>query len=418
MNPPLAIATPAELGQLLALAYAGPLKPVMVDGRPAERRVIVTGIEQLIPLGSWSVTVRQAITAFALLLSLAATASAVEPWQPDNWSRYTRYKRAEYTQAIAHYSDGRLSIEKVPRSSLERKYQVPGGLEHATAWRSDIYRLAKAPEQPLRPIPVLNSFGNYQHEQGYYRAWRDGSRFVDVLTNTATGRVFEVRVAIKGRDRPGEWHRFVDFRDVSQQPPGYRRVRSSECRSCHDEAGSGKYGLGLVPGSDTVISHPFESLEPVVTFANEERPVKKGMLAIAAVAALTLPASAQEPAGGRYEWKNGEGGKTWLWDQQDQRYVGIYYEAWRGYYVIPVFLDTPPTQPPIPLPAGIPVAEPAPAQPKAKVTPPPAPTPPAPVFRSKTTAVFRPQTIVQYVAPTVSYAPTAVQRAGIAGCST
>ena len=168
---------------------------------------------------------------------------------------FVPYKSATVTQQI-YTSNGRPRIDWVSRTQLERKWQVPGGLDGVTGWRSDLYQKQTGWQWTER-MPVLNSFGYYQYEVGYTRAYDDGSMFLDILTNTATGKVFEIRVAEKRR---GRWIRSVDYRDIDQRPAGYKRVRSRDCRTCHEQAGTGNYAGPLVPGNDTVISAPFRGV--------------------------------------------------------------------------------------------------------------------------------------------------------------
>ena len=169
--------------------------------------------------------------------------------------QFKRYKSAKYTQRIA-VTNGRDTILPIRRASLLEKWRVPGGLEGVKGWKSDLYSWADG-EAWVGNISVLNSLGYFQSNRGWKRSYSDGSEFLDVLTNTGTGKVFEVRKAVK---KDGQWQRFTTYRDAAQRPKGYAGP-PKDCRSCHSEAGTGGYAEGLVPGGDTVISHPFEALE-------------------------------------------------------------------------------------------------------------------------------------------------------------
>lgn len=168
-----------------------------------------------------------------------------------------RYKRAQYTQEIAVTND-RDRITPVHRLALDPKWHQSGGMEGVTAYRSDLYRLFPfEPRAYVGNIGVLNSFGHIQQNRGWRREFPDGTRFDDVLSNTETGKVFEHRMATKSA---GVWTRKVIFRDEAHRPAGYVGLTQT-CSSCHDAAGSGGYAVGLVPGSDTVLSFPFSALE-------------------------------------------------------------------------------------------------------------------------------------------------------------
>jgi len=157
-------------------------------------------------------------------------------------------------------SNNASAIQRVHRSALLPKWQVPGGMENVVGWRSDLYKIIPTDRGRTWQgmIPVLNSFGYFQHELGHLRSYPDGTVFFDVLSNAETGKVFEHR---ERRKSAGEWTSQVVFRDRSQYPPGYKGLRGQTCFSCHSEAGTGGYSTGLVPGGDTVLSDPFPGLE-------------------------------------------------------------------------------------------------------------------------------------------------------------
>ena len=167
-----------------------------------------------------------------------------------------RYKSARYTQAIYTLNNGP-AIDPVDRGLLKEEWQVPGGMEGVHGWKSDLYKFVPDGWQRewQQRKPVRNSFGNFQYELGFHRAYPDGTFFVDALSHN--GRPFEVRVREKN---DGQWTSYIAWKDVNARPPGYAGL-TKKCAECHNQAGSGEYGVGLVPGADTVISDPFDGLE-------------------------------------------------------------------------------------------------------------------------------------------------------------
>jgi hypothetical protein len=192
-----------------------------------------------------------------------------------------RYEPAKLTQSIFKWTGNPLGqIRGVSRSMTEEKYQVPGGLVGVKGWRSELYRYTPKPSRewidftsvvngirlfdPKETMPKSQYESLYkdhptkgfskQSEVAHMREYPDGSEFDDVLINTETGKVFEHRVAQK---HDGQWERFVAYRDRSQMPSGYVPPKSKDCVTCHLEAGSGRYGKGMVPGGDTILSDPF-----------------------------------------------------------------------------------------------------------------------------------------------------------------
>lgn len=167
-----------------------------------------------------------------------------------------RYRSARYTQAIYTLNDAP-AIDPVDRGLLKPEWQVPGGMEGVHGWKSDLYRYIPDgwQRQWQQRKPVKNSFGTTQFELGFHRAYPDGTYFVDALSHD--GRPFEVRVREKN---DGVWTSYIAWKDVSARPPGYAGL-TKRCAECHNQAGSGEYGVGLVPGADTVISDPFDGLE-------------------------------------------------------------------------------------------------------------------------------------------------------------
>lgn len=130
---------------------------------------------------------------------VAEARSEVKSW-PAGLERplgFRKYQRARYTQAIA-VTSGFDSIDPVRRDRQEEKYVVPGGLVGVTGWKSDLYvKRGQHYDQWVGNIPVWNG-SNYQFNRGWKRNFYDGAEFMDVLTNTDTGKVFEIRMAVNG----------------------------------------------------------------------------------------------------------------------------------------------------------------------------------------------------------------------------
>ncbi len=165
-----------------------------------------------------------------------------------------RYKRANYTQEIAVTND-RDRITPVHRSKLVSKWHQSGGMEGVAGYHSDVYKLIPVGGWiGVTNIDVWNG-SNFQKNRGWTRSYPDGTTFYDILSKD--GEVFEAR---ERRKENGTWKSRVVFKDENHRPAGYAGLAVS-CASCHDEAGSGGYATGLVPGGDTVLSDPFEALE-------------------------------------------------------------------------------------------------------------------------------------------------------------
>lgn len=180
---------------------------------------------------------------------------ALWPWQVSFPAGLQTYQRARYTQSIATRND-RPAIDSVPRTRTLEKWQVSGGMEGLTGWKSTTYALIpKAHTQWTGYIQVKNSFGYFQPELGYLREFPNGTLFVDLLSHE--GKVFELRAAEK---QGGQWRRYVAFKDESARPAGYYGLKVT-CASCHSKAGQGDYAAPLNPGGDTVFSYPLKYLE-------------------------------------------------------------------------------------------------------------------------------------------------------------
>lgn len=178
------------------------------------------------------------------------------------------YRPARNTQRIAT-TNGAPTITPVPRAQVSTNRTdtkwlpgVPGGTDHLDRheFRSTLFKLVPFDDQHTTGLQVWNG-SNFQTELGWKRSYPDGTVFVDVLSNRLTGKPFEGRAREKV---DGEWQSYVFFRDRQARPAGYNGLRQ-QCASCHnnefDGPGSGGYALGMVPGSDTVVSDPFPALE-------------------------------------------------------------------------------------------------------------------------------------------------------------
>lgn len=169
----------------------------------------------------------------------------------------TPYNKAKFTQEIAVTND-RDRITPVPRTKLEAKWQISGGFEDHLAsgkvtsqqYKNDI---ASKPKVWVGDISVKNSLGYFQDNRGWKRQYSDGSKFLDVLS--IDGNIFEIRQRVKVN---GDWKSTIEYSN-DFKPKDYRKGLS--CSSCHDEAGTGGYASGLVPGGDGVLSDPFPALE-------------------------------------------------------------------------------------------------------------------------------------------------------------
>lgn len=195
----------------------------------------------------------------------------VSPYEPDVPAGATKYESAKYTQSISVLND-RDTIVAVPILSLpDTRWNQPGGLEGVTGYTTEKYRyVPEAPRRWLGNIGVRNSFGYTQQNRGLLRQYPDGTRFDEVLRNAGSGEVFEHRVRVK---REGRWLSEVYYRDESEYPKGYTGLKVS-CSSCHNEAGTGGYAVGLVPGGDTVLSDPLP-WELWLGYSPEDRPEGK-----------------------------------------------------------------------------------------------------------------------------------------------
>ncbi len=157
------------------------------------------------------------------------------------------YKSTHWTQSIYNIGE---ETDRVPRTVTEAKWHQSGGMLGIHGFTSTLYKTPERPREWLGRIWVKHSKGNTgQYEVGMKRSYPDGTRFIDRLKNEV-GDDFEVRLRFKEN---GLWRSKVIFSEHAKRPAGYDGLMQS-CASCHDEAGTGIYGNGLVPGGDTIIS--------------------------------------------------------------------------------------------------------------------------------------------------------------------
>ncbi len=187
------------------------------------------------------------------LVPLLATIAAGGGYVPDLPKESVPYTPAKYTQSLSQLREAGspffarktlpVRITDLPNTDWHQS----GGKHGIKGVFSVKYKTASAVSK-YAPISVLNQFGHYQSEYGIVRMYPDGARFDDVLWYK--GKVFEHRTRIKA---DGEWSSSTVFKDETARPPGYAGLKVT-CASCHNQAGQGKYGAGLVPGYDGVFS--------------------------------------------------------------------------------------------------------------------------------------------------------------------
>ncbi len=188
-----------------------------------------------------------------LIVTVAAGVVGAKPQSPPALpTGAVKFQGTVWTQSVSIVS-GRNSIVAVKRDTLEAHWRTSGGMVGVTGVTSDKYKLVPVGGKTwVDTIQVTNNLGYLQPARAIVRSYPDGSRFDDVLSYK--GRVFEHRVRIK---RNGAWRSSVIFTDIEARPPGYTGLKQS-CSSCHDQAGTGGYGTGLVPGGDGVIGDPLD----------------------------------------------------------------------------------------------------------------------------------------------------------------
>lgn len=181
---------------------------------------------------------------------------SLPPW-PDLLEGMEEYTRTKSTQRI--YNQGE-ETDRVSRFVTDQKWHQSGGMLGITGYKSRVYKFTPAPVRTFASrIWVKHSFATERNPSGQYevglnRSYPNGTRFIDRLTNSESGKDFEVRMLAKSNNK---WRAKVVFSDESERPAGYVGLKQT-CSSCHDEAGTGIYGDGLVPGGDFVISDEFD----------------------------------------------------------------------------------------------------------------------------------------------------------------
>lgn len=163
-----------------------------------------------------------------------------------------RYTPSTVTQRIA-VTNSRDTIQQAPIRDLESKWHGSGGMVGLTGWKSEKFKNQTVSVSRIADISVLNGLGYFQNNRGIVRTYPDGTRFDDVLSNDQ-GDVFEHRTREK---QDGRWKSQILFSNESARPKGYTGL-SVACSSCHNQAGTGGYATGLIPGGDTVLSDPLD----------------------------------------------------------------------------------------------------------------------------------------------------------------
>lgn len=238
-----------------------------------------------------------------MLMSEALPQCTLPPMLPQVTLPPMSYQPALPPGAVEYHSDGftqkvyetggQSRIEPVPISLA--KWRASGGLEGIGGWKSQKYRLipeGKKVRTSIGHVLVLLSNGrSRQSSRSLHRLYPPGTEFHDVLTNTSTGKVFEHRVRKKNDD--GKWEALIEYHDEAARPAGYTGLKVS-CASCHNEAGTGGYNAGLVPGGDTVLSDP---LDWTLVYGENYRHPKPSKSSVP-----TTPRPAQSPPGEGWQW--------------------------------------------------------------------------------------------------------------------
>lgn len=218
----------------------------------------------------------------AHLLGVVPYAAFSDPPRASLPAGAVRYEPATHTQALSQNRGvGDFAFRRVtapvPITSMPNTdWHQSGGMRGLKDVTSEKYRTGGAAASKYAPITIKNGLVRTadgridlkkeqaeamklriveeftQKEYGIVRTYPDGVRFDDVLKYK--GVVFEHRVREK---KNGVWSSRVVFEDKDARPPGYTGLKVT-CASCHDQAGSGGYAEGLVPGGDTVFSDPLD----------------------------------------------------------------------------------------------------------------------------------------------------------------
>ncbi len=208
------------------------------------------------------------IAAALAFVAPAQEAGAVRPSLPANAKRY---EPEQYTQSLSKLND-RPTIERTRIDKMANTdWHQSGGIRGLKDVTSEKFRTNTAPHR-VELVTVKNGFVRTdlgelakkgqvrgkvveeitQREFGIVRTYPDGTRFDDVLRYK--GETFEHRMREK---RAGLWVSKVLFKDATKYPPGYTGLTVT-CASCHEQAGTGGYAEGLVPGGDSVFSDPID----------------------------------------------------------------------------------------------------------------------------------------------------------------
>lgn len=182
-------------------------------------------------------------------------ADASDVWPVGLLDDMEQYASTKVTQQSFNRS-GNGAHQWVSRTTLDAKWNVPGGLVGITGWTSTLYRgrsnKVKVSYDRWEPKTWVNDDGSIWGSEFVYKRTYATAVFADVLRYS--GKVFEVRIAEK---HDGQWQRYIAYKNRAARPLGYHPLRSSDCASCHQQAGSGVYAGARVPGGDTIISESF-----------------------------------------------------------------------------------------------------------------------------------------------------------------
>lgn len=204
-----------------------------------------------------------------LLVMLAvvtcAAADSVRAQEPALPSDAVKYEPAKVTQSLSrlaayqgaplHLDTRRVlpvRIQDLPNTDWHQS----GGMKGITGVTAEKYRsggkaVHRWAEFELTFTLPSGGKGTIK-EMGIGRTYPDGTRFDDVLKYN--GKVFEHRVREKVK---GMWVSRVASKNPENFPPKYNGLTVT-CASCHEQAGTGGYDKGLVPGGDTVFSDPLD----------------------------------------------------------------------------------------------------------------------------------------------------------------
>lgn len=186
--------------------------------------------------------------------SVALVLAASRPYQPNLPSGAKHYAAAQWTQSIFKFTgDPRAVIRPVTIDSLpDARWHQPGGMDGIKGWTTEKFRTIPAEPKLFTVNKLVTTDIGSQYETGLDRTYADGTRFDELLINSDSKTIFEHRVREK---IDGKWKSSIIHSNEQARPEGYTGLKA-KCSSCHDEAGTGGYGVGLVPGGDGVLSDP------------------------------------------------------------------------------------------------------------------------------------------------------------------